>query len=79
MAIRLDGTGPDERGEREPAEVNARTDTSQFLECDDEVRRPASSHGNGDSGTLPEPTMGSTGNTNDTEDKTRAESPCRYD
>ena len=78
MAIRLDGTTPAERGERAPEEVNARTETSQFLACDDEVRPPVSSHENGDYGTSPEPTGRSTDNTNDTEDKTRAEIPYRY-
>ena len=78
MAIRLGGTVPGERVEGEPG-ANARTDTSQFLECDDEVRRPASSHGNGDFCTLPEPTTGSTGNTSDIEDKTRVETLYRYD
>ena len=79
MTIRFDGTALDARGERESAWVNAWTDTSQFLECDDAVRRPVSSHGNGDYGTSLEPTGGNTGNTNDTEDKTRVEIPCRYD
>jgi len=79
MAIRLGGTVPDEREERESEGVNARTDTSQFLEYDDEVRRPASSHGNEGYGTSPEPTAGSTDNTNDTEDKTRAGILYRYE
>lgn len=79
MAIRLGGTVPAERGEREPAEVNARTDARQFLEADVGARRPASSHGNEGYGTSREPTVENTGNTNDTEDKTRAESRCRYE
>ena len=79
MAIRLGGTVPDECGEREPVGVNARTDTRQFLECDDEVRRPASSRGNEGYGTSPGPTAGNTGNTSDIEDKTRVEIPSRYD
>ena len=79
MAIRLGGTVPDERGEGVPAEVNVRTDTRQFLECDDEARRPASSHGNEDYGTSPEPTAGSTDNTSDTEGKIRAGILSRYD
>lgn len=79
MAIRLGGAVSDEQGEREPEGINAWTDTRQFLECDGEVRRPASSRGNEDYGTSPEPTAGSTGNTNDTEDKTHAEILCRYE
>lgn len=79
MAIRLGDTVPDERGEREPEGVNARTDTSQFLEHDDEVHRPASSRGSAGYGTSPEPTAGSTGNTNDIEDRTRAEILYRYE
>lgn len=79
MAIRLGGTVPDEHGEREPEEVNALTDTRQFLEHDDEVRRPAFSRGNEGYDTSPGPTAENTGNTNDTEDKTRAEILCRYE
>ena len=79
MAIRLGSTVLDEHGKREPEGVNARTDTSRFLEYDDEVRRPASSHGNEDYGTSPEPTAGNTDNTNDTEDKTRAGILYRYE
>lgn len=78
-AIRLGGTVPDEHGEREPAWINARTDTSQFLERDDEVRLPASSRGNEGYGTSPEPTAGNTDNTNDTEDKIRAEILYQYE
>ena len=79
MAIRLSGTVLDAHEERGPVGVNARTDTSQFLERDGEVRRLASSHGNEGYDTLPEPTTESTGNTNDTEDKRHVEIPSRYD
>ena len=79
IAIRLLGTVPDESGEKEPAGVNAWTGKSQFLECDVEVRRPASSRENEGCGTSPGPTTGNTGNTNDTEDKIRAEILYRYE
>lgn len=77
--MRLNGTVSDDRGEKGPWGVNAGTGKGRSLECDVEVRRPAFSRGNEGYGTSPEPTSGNTGNTNDTEDKTRAEIPCRYE
>jgi len=77
MTVRLGGTAPEESKAREPGEVNVRTDMSRSLECDDAVHQPAFSLENEGFDTSPAPTMGNTGNTSGTEDKTPEEIPYR--